>query len=128
MIPKTLYFLWFGGGVPVYADYAVDAFRTVNPGFKIKFIREPDPRKSKDGDIQECLALSRDKDSKYYKIFHRGHFGNLQSRSQVIFNTAFSDTFRCFLLDRYGGIYLDVDMWPVRPFDDWLLGLGYFHV
>lgn len=32
--------------------------------------------------------------------------------------TAISDAFRFYLLNKYGGIYLDLDTFPVKPFDD----------
>lgn len=44
----------------------------------------------------------------------------------MVFNTAMSDALRFYLLDTYGGIYLDCDTFPVKPFDDRLLNMDYF--
>ena len=41
--------------------------------------------------------------------------------SEVGHITAISDAFRFYLLNKYGGIYLDLDTFPVKPFDDKLL-------
>lgn len=41
--------------------------------------------------------------------------------SEVGYITAISDAFRFYLLNKYGGIYLDMDTFPVKPFDDKLL-------
>lgn len=35
--------------------------------------------------------------------------------------TALSDALRFYLLNKYGGIYLDLDTFPVNPFDSHLL-------
>lgn len=64
--------------------------------------------------------------SKYHYIFNRHHFRQKQFKNNIIFNTAFSDAFRFYLVDTYGGIYVDCDTLPVKPFDTLLLKEKYF--
>ena len=35
IIPRVLYFLWFGSELPRWAKYAIEAYRKMNPGFNI---------------------------------------------------------------------------------------------
>ena len=128
MIPKILHFLWFGKNIPNYAWYVMNTYKKVNPDFTINFIYEENVKNAIHPDVAACYNLILDKETKYYKIFNSTHFENKQNRSVVIFNTAFSDAFRFYLLDKYGGIYLDLDTWPVKPFDDKLMQNRYFHV
>lgn len=47
---------------------------------------------------------------------------------KVGLDTAISDAFRLFLLDKYGGIYLDLDTFPVNHFDEPLLAKDGFAI
>lgn len=126
MIPKILHFIWFGKGVPDYAWHVINTYKKVNPDFAINFIHEKNAKNAIHPDVTGCLDLVNDKKSKYYKIFNVPIFKN-NFKNEIIFNTAFSDALRFYLLDKYGGIYLDLDTWPIAPFDDWLLSQKYFH-
>lgn len=127
MIPKILHFIWFGKGVPEYAWHVMNTYKKVNPDFAVNFIHEENVKNAVHPDVAKCLDLINDEKSKYYKIFNVPIFKNAYE-NEIIYQTAVSDALRFYLLDNYGGIYLDLDTWPVEPFDDWLLGLDYFHV
>ena len=38
MIPRQLFFIWLGDDVPLYAKYSMNAYKELNPDFKINFI------------------------------------------------------------------------------------------
>ena len=113
MIPKQIFFIWLGNNKPNYVDFSVNTFREVNPDFKIDLIEwkindienpiDPILRSSVDSAIKENR-----KDRKF-----------IQSVANI---------YRYKLLEKYGGIYLDCDTFPVRPFDDKLLNHDKFDV
>ena len=113
MIPKQIFFIWLGDNKPNYVDFAVKTFREVNPSFKIDLIEWKiyDIENPKDPllveSIDSAIKLNR-KDRKF-----------IQSVANI---------YRYTLLRKYGGIYLDCDTFPVRPFDDKLLDHTSFDV
>jgi hypothetical protein len=115
MIPKQLFFIWFGDNKPNYVDFAIKNFKNVNPDFNIELIYEKDPFKSNNKDIKECIELQN---NLYFNFINRNfckrHFFDCK-------NMILSDCFRFYLLKKYGGIYLDCDTFPNKPFDDELL-------
>ena len=111
MIPKILHFIWIGDNKPNYVDFAINNFREVNPDFKINFVFEKDIENPTNDDVKQYL--------KKFKPDEKN------SKSFII---QFVDLFRKFLLIKYGGIYLDCDTFPIRPFNDELLKLNKFNV
>jgi len=118
--------VWFGKDEPPYVRFAIDSFGKVNPDFEINFVRVENPKESDNLDIVECMKELEDETSKYYRIFHSPHFEKCEGRNETMFNVPFSDAFRIFLLDTYGGIYLDCDTFPTKRFDDRILDMDYF--
>ena len=113
MIPKQIFFIWLGDNKPNYVDFAVKNFSDINPSFKIDLIewKVNDIENPKDPllieAIDSAIKLNR-KDRKF-----------IQSVANI---------YRYTLLRKYGGIYLDCDTFPVRPFDDKLLNHTSFDV
>ena len=105
MIPKQLFFIWIGDK-PNYVDFAVNTFKEVNPDFKVDLLEWTinDIENPKDKilsiSVNEAIKLNR-KDRKF-----------IQSVANI---------YRYRLLNEYGGIYLDCDTFPVKPFDNELL-------
>lgn len=128
MIPKHIFFIWIGPQLPAQAQYSIEAFRKANPDFTIDVRHIQDVVRSSDPDVIECSKLINDNQSKYSKIFSAPYLNGNQFIKEEIFNTAFSDAFRYYLINKYGGIYLDTDTYPVKPFDDQLLSYRYFQV
>ena len=119
MIPKQLFFIWLGDNKPKYVDFAVKTFKDVNPDFKVDLMewKIEDIENPKDKCLIEAINnIENDllKRRPWYK-----------NRPKII-NIA--DTYRYVLLNKYGGIYLDCDTFPVRPFDDSLLNHTQFDV
>ena len=104
MIPKQLFFIWFGENKPEYVDFSINAFKEINPNFNVELIWEKDPFKSNNNDIKDVLELIHDKNTSYYEIANRPY------AKQYYFNyigelTKLSDCFRFYLINKYGGIY-----------------------
>jgi mannosyltransferase OCH1-like enzyme len=121
MIPKQLFFIWFGDNKPNYVDFSISKFKEVNPDFNIEFIHEKDPFSSSNEDIKECIELK----NTYFKNFLNRKFCIERFGNYPLM--VFSDIYRFYLLKKYGGIYLDCDTFPVKPFDDELLNNDGFY-
>lgn len=109
MIPKILHFIWFGRK-PKYVDYCIDAFRKMNPSFQINLMWNLNVYAYEDlmEDINTCSG-------KYKRAIE--YCKKLRIEDEQIL----SDILRLVLLNISGGIYLDCDCFPLRPFDDDLL-------
>lgn len=122
MINKDIYFIWFGENNLNFQKY-IDNFRVLNPLFNIHYICENDLNDIKSieykKDIINCIEYIQ-KYSKYRDIIDNGKMLNLN------FITLLSDVLRLELLNKYGGIYLDIDTFPNKPFDETLLSLDSF--
>ena len=106
MIPKLAHFIWFGSPLPEWAQANIDLFTRINPGWSIKLWQE-------DSNWLDCVpeALKCLVDPK------------LDSELLLPFYSSRSDIISYSILNRYGGVYLDVDMVALRSLDA-LAGLG----
>ena len=120
MIPKVIYFIWFGKEKPDYSINSFNNFKNVNCTYSIEYIYERDPFNSSNKDIKICLDLINTKGTFYYKFYNRSFAKKHQFSSNGIF-TRLSACLRFYLLYTYGGIYLDCDTFPIKPFDEELL-------
>ena len=117
MIQKKLHFIWLGDNIPNYVNFAIENFRNVNKDFEIYkwFFTIKDIENPKD----ELLKHAIDDALKNKKLPYNKH---------KPFIVIVSDNYRCVLLKHYGGIYLDCDTFPIKPFDEKLLRLNNFSV
>jgi hypothetical protein len=122
MIPKQLFFIWFGDTQPNYVNFSIDAFKRVNPDFKINFLRytvgdiENKNKVSEfDHNVYNCLDYILNNGPKYLKSIQL-YKNNKRKIIQILANIV-----RLDVLNEYGGIYLDCDTFPIKPFDEWLL-------
>lgn len=129
MIPKQLFFIWVGDTVPKYADFCVDTFSKVNPDFKINFLKytvdDIENLDSKnvtefDNEVKNCITFIRKKNIAYTNLI-RHYIIDRRKFCQILVNIL-----RLELLNKYGGIYLDCDTFPLKPFDDSILNLENF--
>lgn len=86
-------------------------------------IHEADLRDIKNRDLAECMSLIENATG--YNVYRHmtvrpWALENLTSTEPGRM-AAISDAFRFYLLNKYGGIYLDLDTFPVNAFDDALL-------
>lgn len=95
MIPKIIHYCWFGRGpMPEFAIRCIESWHKCMPGYEFKLWNE-------DNYDVHCNAYV----SEAY---------NVQKYAFV------SDVVRLKALSEFGGIYLDVDFFVYKPFDDLL--------
>ena len=122
MIPKRLIFIWLGkNDVPEYGYYAIKAFQDVNPDFEINFVCEHDIENTKNQDLQECIKLINSPTYNIYRHMVERKFAKQNFFGEKGQYVGLSDAFRFYMLNKYGGIYLDLDTFPVNKFDAKLL-------
>ena len=123
MIPKRLFFIWIGDTQPNYVDFCINSFKEANKKFEIEFIKysisdiENRNIVSKyDHNVYNCIDyILSDKGTIYTKQINN----NKENKRKFI--QILCDILRYDVLNEYGGIYLDCDTFPIRPFDDYLL-------
>lgn len=121
MIPKRLIFIWLGSEIPDYGKFCIENFKKVNSDFEIMLVYEPDMENIQNYDLKDCLSFVQSENYNFYKHMVVRPWAKKHLTSKVGHITAISDAFRFYLLNKYGGIYLDLDTFPVKPFDDKLL-------
>lgn len=127
IIPKNLIFVWIGKEFPKWVEFSMSQFKNVNPSYNIIFKHIVDWDSSTDGDVVNLKECFNNKNSFWKLYYDRPFIQNLvNSKNQVNKCVAMSDIFRFYLLNEYGGIYLDTDTFPNKPFDDDLLKRNFF--
>lgn len=123
MIDKNIFIVWLGNNVPLYVNNVINTFKSVNPDFNVIFIH-------KDVKTIENIFYNGEYHDEYEKlmIWHTKHAFNriVEKKKGKPFLMDLYDTYRFGLLCKYGGISVDCDMFPIKPFDDKLLSNDYF--
>lgn len=129
MIPKILHFIWIGNHIPLYAMFSIQSFKKINKTFSIHFlhytieqIENIDVKNDDDYLLQKAINGILCKCNKYLNIIQHCKCNKL------LFIQLLSDIYRLEILNFYGGIYLDCDCFPKRPFDDEILSYEQFIV
>ena len=126
MIPKQLFFIWFGDNKPDYIDYSIKSFKDMNNDFNVDFIHYTMD------DVLHCddsvLKYCKDLIFQTKNGIRNKYFDYIKKRIESKFNfiQILSDFLRFELLYYYGGIYLDCDTFPVKKFDEKLLSQNSF--
>ena len=126
MIPKHLFFIWIGNNVPNYVNFSINSFKKFNPDFEIEFIHESSIYND-NKDFKECLEILKEKNH-YSNIYNTEWRARTLSKTETSRNIRFSDALRHYIINKYGGIYLDCDTYPIKPFDDKLLNYKSFGI
>ena len=129
MIPKKIFFVWLGDNKPNYVDFAINAFRDVNPSFDTQLIHYSDNdielSKKFEGPISKILSKECIQ-SKLHKSLNDKAYIDRYKSSDMVYKISLSVPIRYSILKKYGGIYLDCDTFPIKPFDDELLSTHLF--
>lgn len=91
VIPPLAHYIWLGGRMPEFMRSNIERFRWLHPGWKVR--------------VWEGLPESFPEELRDFTL--RLH--QLCMRSDVL---------RIWLLHEFGGLYLDGDVYPIRPFDE----------
>lgn len=137
MIPKRMIFIWLGFSVPKFAHFAMQAFREVNPSFEVCLVHKTTKQlediyfgncsNNIDQTVLECIQVILDKNKSTPYRSYIEHQRSIYGKHIKLVNIL-SDVLRIALLNDLGGIYLDCDCFPVKPFDDELLSKKWFCV
>ena len=127
MIPKKIFFIWIGN-VPKYVDFCINSFSNVNKDYDIipiiinlDDLNNIENYKSIYIDSILCCIDNILKLNGIYNSIIK-HYIKMNRK----FISILCNILRIELLNKYGGIYLDCDTFPLRPFDDYLLSLTEF--
>lgn len=132
MIPKKLHFVWVGDEdkIPQYARFSMKKFQELNPDFQTAFhilTRDQIIQKIQSKDQKTIriakLALKKMKD-KCQSVYNELEDTSKPFSFWDMFTSIycwFSDYLRFDILNNEGGIYCDLDCYPLKPFDDNLL-------
>lgn len=127
MIPKILHFIWFGNYIPSFVNFAINNFKNINSDFYIHFIYKTineieslidgiSPINNLDDYLLKKCGQAILNNNSYYK-----NTINHCKKINLKFIQILADIYRLELLNFYGGIYLDCDTFPIKPFDNKLL-------
>ena len=128
MIPQILHFIWIGDK-PKYVSFAIEAYKKVNPNcninlasFSVKHFEEIYFDKHIYNENEQIAydalndIFNGEKYQDILKIFMNGY--QHINYSNTPFQQIFVDIYRLALLNRYGGLYVDCDTYPIKPFDN----------
>ena len=140
MIPKILHFIWIGNKkMPEYAKATIEKFKQLNKDFDINivnydncyehlcdylhndqlffnaFIKALNDKRSTIDTLQKFLTTCNYNQADFQKLF----FDNCNIFYNIYVTIA--DYLRFDLLTKYGGIYCDLDCYPLKSFDDNIL-------
>lgn len=142
-IPKNLFMIWIGDHVPNYVQFSISAYKHANPSFNIQLVsytikQLEDIYAGKLATIYDKLLNDAifdilNKNEKYKNILNKTYMYILQHQEtfyvkEIRFIQLLCDIYRLKLVQELGGIYVDCDTFPLKPFDDQLLQLGSFIV
>lgn len=121
MLEKNMIFIWFGSQLPKFGRHVINEYQKCNPSFNTIVCIEPNIENPTNIDFTNMSKeLMSDTTNFYWKLLNRTFARqNCRTRNGMLSNLA--DCMKFWLLNKYGGIYLDLDTFPVKPFDDKLL-------
>ena len=130
MIPKNIFLIWFGNYVPIYVRRNAQRYSQLNYSFNVQFIHRTIEELEfiKHGythNIIDSLILESYNQLKTKKPSRYGQYIHELKKNVSIFNVesaiSLSDVLRLELLNKFGGIYVDCDVFQLKPFDSSLL-------
>lgn len=119
MIPKILHFIWIGKTVPAYVDNVLQTFQRVNPSFSVNFTRADTINDTDNRDINEVIDEIQNTSTFYNELYNSPFAVKMRKSGNLnAINSSFVDCLKFYIVNKYGGIYLDCDTFPVKPFSD----------
>lgn len=115
MIEKKMHFIWIGQRIPEYGRRNIDAFYHMNPAFECNVIHIQYTNCINNDEYNEIWQQVNKSYGKYLPMID--YYRKLGRHA----NQIFSNILRYDILNKHGGIYLDLDCIPCNPFDDEIL-------
>lgn len=133
IIPKNLFMIWLGDTIPNYVQFSINAYKQANANFNIQLVHHTlkqieDIYNNKltniyDNLLNEVMFNILNKDKTYMLDHQKDFYGK-----EIRFIQLLSDIYRLRIIQEFGGIYVDCDTFPLKPFDEKLLQLKIFMV
>lgn len=136
MIPKNIFFIWFGDYIPLFVKYNIQRYINMNKDFNVIFIYRTynqltEIKNKKINNIYDNIIYTA-----YYNLISHSYkycsYINELKKNILVYDiesiVTLSDIVRLELLNTIGGIYVDCDVFQLKPFDQYLLSLGNFVV
>lgn len=126
MIEKKIFFSWIGD-IRDFVYFSTEIFQKINSDFEVVFKHFTVQYLEDIFNTKDLKNLSTE--DKFIKFISNITYKRLSThvfKYPRPFIMLFNDYYRVFLLKKYGGIYLDCDTFPIKPFDDKLLSKEYF--
>lgn len=127
-IEKNIFFIWLGDILPSSVDYVINSFKSLNPQMECRLIHKTiqdvnDIEKKCIKDEINDILLKSIHQLKQMFINRSDNFIFNQLKlygKNVRFIQLLSDVFRKDVIKHFGGIYVDLDIFPVKSFDSLL--------
>ena len=130
MIPKNIFLIWIGNYIPTYIRRNIQRYAQLNQDFCVQFIHRTLPeldsiKKGHTRCIVDKLILKSYNQLKSKKPSKYGQYIHELKKNTFVFNVesivSLSDILRLELLNTFGGIYVDCDVFQLKTFDFSLL-------
>lgn len=134
-IPKIIYLIWLGNNLPMYLNNVLKLYKDINPSFDVKFLHfsindilhayNNVNTSIYSNQLRQSISFLLNIDNKYnsFILEQKRVYGKNIRAIQIL-----SDIFRLEVINQYGGIYVDCDTIPLKPFDEELLSYDKFIV
>lgn len=135
MIPKYIYLIWLGDNLPIYISNVIQLYKKLNSKFTVIFIHFTINNiyniylntytVQYSTQLKKSINYILNIENKYknFILEQKQIYGKNIRAIQIL-----SDIFRLELINTYGGIYVDCDTVPLKPFDNALLANNKFIV
>ena len=106
LIPKQMFYIWFGDNIPNYTNIVINQFKELHPDYKVDLIHY---------NVEELNDVQKTKDkllikADEYVVKKSQNYLN-GKRSYII---EMADIYRSLLIDEYGGFFSDLDIFMIR--------------
>ena len=106
LIPKQMFYIWFGDNIPNYTNIVINQFKELHPDYKDDLIHY---------NVEELNDVQKTKDkllikADEYVVKKSQNYLN-GKRSYII---EMADIYRSLLIDEYGGFFSDLDIFMIR--------------
>ena len=143
MIQRNLFLFWLGDNIPLYINNVINAYKNVNPLFNIIFIHyslqdiqnifNGNIKNINDTLLKNSIDIILNHDLHYENNINKTYMYILHQQEdlygkEIRFIQLLSDIYRIQLINYHGGIYVDCDTFPLKPFDEKILSLTNFSV
>ena len=124
MIPKNINLIWLGDTIPDYVFYSKTAYQKMNQDFNVQLIHYTNNQIEYFIQCDNITSTMSNIDIALWNSIHDflnnpedmlyppNRYGNVKQCMEIL------ETFKIYLITTIGGIYVDADTYPLKPFDN----------